>query len=349
MNSPSRRPRVAVFFGGTSPNNDLSTETGQWVCQYLPRSQYDVVPVEVTPRGEWKVPLGSLPRSGSVATTLKRLGEAIPSLNPAQALQRLLAKPIDSLLTVVRGHGGDDGSLHSLGQLLGAGVVGSPHSTCHHTSDKHLFTQTIGDVARTPFTRKFSRRRPIDSITQEIQEDFLPPLFLKPASQEGSFGIERIESPDELTAAITRIAAFDDIIAQETIPGTEFSVSLVEDQRGRLHTLPATVVVPQRTLFFDQLAKRKPGRVALHTAPDTSNSIISEIQEIARDVYHELNCSGTVTIDLVATDDDVVVLEVNTVPTLSAFTPLLGQLKAAGMHPSILLGHMVAGSLERAS
>lgn len=315
----------------------------------MPRSRYDVVPVEVTSDGKWKVPLGSLPRSGQVGTTLKRLAEAIPALHPAKALQRLLTKPVDSLLTVVRGHGGDDGSLHSLGSLFGAGVVGSPHATCHHTSDKQLFTQAVGNVARTPFTRKFPRSRPIDSIVQEIQEDFLPPLFLKPASQEGSFGIERVESPDELTAAVQRIIAIDDVIAQEAIAGTEFSVSLVQDDRGHVHTLPATVVVPQRSAFFDQLGKRQAGRVALHTAHHQENSIVREIQEIARDVYDELRCAGTVTIDLVSTDDDVVVLEANTIPTISAFTPLHAQLQAAGLHPSTLLSNMVAGSLERVS
>lgn len=341
------RPRVVVFFGGETANHDLSSETGRWVCQYVPRSQYDVVPVEVTPNGTWKVPLGTLPRSGSVDVTLKRLSEAVPALPPAQALNRLLAKPIDSLFTVVRGKGGDDGSLHSLGQLVGAGVAGSPHETCYHTSNKYAFHQAVSDTVRTPFTRKFSRTAPVDSIVQEIQQDFLPPLFIKPATQEGSVGIERIENPSELAAAVSRIVSMDDVIAQEIIPGTEFSVSLTQDARGHVHVLPPTVIVPQRTLFYDQFAKRRPGGVALHTVQSHDNPIMRDVQDLAREVYEELHCAGVVTIDLIASDEDVAVLEANTVPTLSSFTPLRHQLKAAGAHPGTVVGQMIASSLER--
>lgn len=342
-----RRPRVVVFFGGESANNDLSSQTGHWVCQYLPRSQYDVTPVEILPDGKWKVPLGNLPRSGAVDVTLQRLSEAVTPLEPSEALHRLIDKPVDSLFTVVRGRGGDDGSLHSLGNLIGAGVAGSQYSTCQQTSDKHIFSQAISNVATAPYTRKFSRRNPVDAIVQEIQEDFLVPVYVKPASQEGSFGIEKIENPADLRAAATRILKFDDLLVQEGVPGTEISVSVTEDNRGHIHVLPATVIVPQRSAFYDQMAKRVSGRVALHTTHDKDNHILREAQTIARDVYDELNCNGPVTIDMIANGDDISVLEANVVPTFSEFTPLKHQLKSAGLHPSTLFSHLVTQSFER--
>lgn len=339
------KPRVVVFFGGQAGNHDLSVETGRWVCSYIPRSQYDVTPVEITPEGTWKVPLGSLPRSGPVDVTLKRLSQAVPALPASEALNRLLEKPVDSLLTVVRGPGGDDGSLHGLARLLGSGVVGSPYSTCHQTSDKYLFSQAIDSVVRTPRSRKFSRQVPIDSIMEDVQADFLPPLFVKGAAQEGSFGTEKIEAADELRPAIARILRMDDLVVQENIPGQEYAVSLTQDERGHIQVLPLTTITPHHAPFYDQLAKRRAGRVALHTS-DAVSPLAQEIQDIAREVYEELHCAGTITLDVISDGDDIAVLEANTIPTLSAYTPLHQQLQAAGLHPSRLFASLVRSSLE---
>ncbi|MBI3250604.1 MAG: ATP-grasp domain-containing protein [Candidatus Andersenbacteria bacterium] len=338
------RPRIAVFYGGEAANHDLSMETGTWVCQYVPRGEYDITPIEVTSQGKWKVPLGNLPRSGSVTTTLKRLSEAVKPVIPAEGINRLLSRPIDGVVTVVRGHGGDDGALHSFGSLINAAVAGSPLAACQQTSDKYAFNQSVSDIVNTPYTQRFSKKMSVDSIVSEIQEDFLPPLFLKPATQEGSFGIEHVESPHQLKAAVSRIVTTSDLIAQEALPGTEYAVSVAQDERGKIHTLPSVAVHPTKASFYDHLAKRRDGRVQLHTADHSP--ITEELEEIAQEIYEELGCRGVVTMDFVVNGDDISILEANTVPTLSSHTPLVQQLKAGGLHPSILLGNTIRRSLE---
>ena len=98
-----RKPHVVVFYGGSSGNEDLSTETGQWVCEYIPRSKYQVTPVEVTQDGKWKVPLGSLPTSGAVARVMQMLSKAVSPLVPAKALERLFTRPVDAFVSLLRG------------------------------------------------------------------------------------------------------------------------------------------------------------------------------------------------------------------------------------------------------
>jgi D-alanine-D-alanine ligase-like ATP-grasp enzyme len=198
-----------------------------------------------------------------------------------------------------------------------------------------------------PRTRKFSRRQELEEILAEIQKDYLPPIYVKPATEEGSFGIERIDNPSELRAAAARILRFEDLIVQEHIPGTEFSLSVAQDGRGRARALPPTAIVPQRAAFYDHLAKRRSGRVAMHTVQDTTNPIIRSLQESACDIYDELGCQGIVAVDMVANGDDITVLEVNTVPTASAFTPLNQQLQAAGLHPAHVLEATIRQSIEQ--
>ncbi|MEK7556494.1 MAG: hypothetical protein AAB538_00785, partial [Patescibacteria group bacterium] len=95
-----RKPRIAVFFGGEANTRDLSLETGRAVSTYMPRSQYDVIPVHVNEQGEWQVPLGSLPASGSAERAMEMLQAAVPALSPAQALPRLLSREPDAFFTL---------------------------------------------------------------------------------------------------------------------------------------------------------------------------------------------------------------------------------------------------------
>lgn len=339
------RPRVVVFYGGDFANADLSTESGLWVCNCIPRSTYDVTPVEVTPEGLWKVPLGVLPRSGSVSTTLHRLSEAIRPLNPIKALERLVERPVHALMTLVRGKGGDDGTLHAIGSMLNVPVVGSSMRAFQQSSDKHLFQQAVADLALTPYSRLFSHQEPLDEILEDIRDDFLPPLFLKPASAEGSYGTEYITSLDDLRSSVSRILSGDDLLVQERVAGHELSLSIMKDARGRLTVLPPTLIRHEHVPFYTQLAKRKPGLVSIYPTDHTSGDAIQEAQDIARDVYENLNYEGLVTMDMIAGDEGITLLEANMVPTFTAYTPLRSHLKAAGMHPTSLLDQLLRSTL----
>lgn len=341
-----KKPRVVVFYGGSITNHDLSSETGKWVCQYIPREQFDVTPVEITSEGLWKVPLGSLPRSGPIDRTLTMLSKAIRPLSPTKALTRLLDRPIQSIITLVRGHGGDDGSMHSLASALRIPIAGSPYHTCQRTSDKYLFGNTVNDITTTPYTRRFKKNTSAEEVLADIQDEFLPPVFIKPVTEEGSAGIERVETIGELESAIRKHITLTDIVLQENAPGTELSITLAEGANGKIIALPTTIIVPQKATYYDHLAKRRSGRVTLHTPATQDNSVIAEATEIARDVYEELGCRGIAQIDMIAGDGIVDLLEVNTVPTFSSHTPLPQQLKKAGMHPSSLLSALITRSWE---
>src|SRR5690349_7385596 len=128
-----KKPHVVVFYGGTSGNQDLSRESGAWFCEYVPRSKYQITPIEILPDGQWKVPLGSLPTSGSVRRMMEKLSDGVRPLPAGEALQRLLNRPVDGFMSLMRGVGGDDGATHSLGHMLHVPVVGSPMHTAQQT------------------------------------------------------------------------------------------------------------------------------------------------------------------------------------------------------------------------
>lgn len=344
---PTRKPHVAVFFGGAPESHDLSQETGYWMCQYVPRTKYAVTPVHVTPEGNWQVPLGTLPQHGPINRMLDMLFTGIEAVVPSQGLQRLLRHPIAALMTTLRGPGGDDGALHSLGSALHIPVVGSGHATSQQTYHKHLCANHVDALVSSPYTMHFRHKQPTLEIVEEIRNELVPPLFIKPSAQEGSTGVELVTSLDELAAAINRAKHTNgDILAQEFMRGTEINLSLLEDSRGVLQTLPPTIVIPKKAAFYDQLAKRRAGRVMLHSANQQENPVLLQAEAIARDVYEQLDCKNFATFDLIHNDGVIDLLEVNTIPTLTEFTPLKQQLAVAGLHPTQMIDGWLSQTLN---
>ncbi|HBE89611.1 MAG TPA: hypothetical protein DDW41_00175 [Candidatus Andersenbacteria bacterium] len=341
----SRKPHVAIFFGGQTGSHDLSEETGFWACQYIPRSKYQITPIRVAPDGNWQVPLGSLPQQGPIRRMMTKMFEAVPVVSASRGLERLLRRPVDLLLTFVRGVGGDDGSLHGVGRTLSIPVVGSPLPVCQQTSDKFVCAQRVSNIVDSPAMQRFKKNADSNQIVEVIRKLYVPPLFVKPVYEEGSVGVEEVNSIDELGAAVRRAQQAGDVVVQKRAPGTEMTVTLYNDQRGQVRALPPTVIVPQKVSFYDHLAKRRAGRVVLNTPSVESNAILKRVQEVARDIYDDVGCEGVVSFDINVDGQDIKLLEVNTIPTLTELTPLFQQLKAGQVHPTTLLDLQIARSL----
>lgn len=341
-----RKPRIVIFFGGEAGSYDLSEESGYWACQYIPRTKYEITPVRVNPNGQWQVPLGSLPHRGPVKRMMSKIFEAVPIMPAAQGIERLLRKPVDILLTFVRGIGGDDGSLHGLGRTLSIPVAGSSLSVCQQTSDKYICAQRLKEIVASPKMKRFKKTADTEKVVDIIRGLYVPPLFVKPVYEEASIGVEEVNSIDELGAAVHRAQQAGDVLIQKKALGTEINVTLFNDIKGRIHRLPPTIIVPQIASFYDHLAKRRAGRVTLNTPVPSDNIVLKRVQTLASDIYDDLGCEGIVSFDFSVDDQKMQLLEVNTIPTLTTMTPLLQQLKIGHVHPGSLLSQQIDRQLN---
>jgi len=332
------RPRIVVFMGGKEEHASSSTQSGTWACQYIPRSQYDVTPVHITHDGKWRVPLGSLPKTGDITRTVNMLASVTQPQEPAQAIQRLLTRPVDSIITLVRGKGGDDGAMHAMGDMMGIRVAGSGYHTSQAASHKHRFSHAIRDIVSTPYSRHISHTITPEELENELRGEFVPPFFIKPAAGAGSHGIMHVQSEKDIAQALRELIRNpQDIVIQEALPGMELTITVFSDSKNILHTLPPTIVTPKGASFYDYHSKQRDNGAHFHSVHESDKNIIEQAQEIARDVYTSLGCSGIATVDMMADGNSFDVLELNTIPTFHTASPIHHQLKAAGMHPEQLI------------
>ena len=70
----TEKQRIAVIFGGRSPEHDISVITGLQVLQAVDSGRYEAFPVYVTPQGEWLVGEALAERANYLPDDRQRLG-----------------------------------------------------------------------------------------------------------------------------------------------------------------------------------------------------------------------------------------------------------------------------------
>src|ERR1700758_9000 len=104
------RLRIAVLYGGTSAEHEVSVVSARSVLAAIDRDKYDVVPIAITKAGEWLLPdrapaelkaaEGSLPEVGQGrAVVLREGGEVLASGRES------IPGPVDLVFILLHGPG----------------------------------------------------------------------------------------------------------------------------------------------------------------------------------------------------------------------------------------------------
>ena len=140
------------------------------------------------------------------------------------------------------------------------------------------------------------------------------PLIVKPDAQGSSLGITLVSLPKELNAAILAAERFDkQCLIEPYVVGREFTVALLDEQ-----VLPPIEIISPERVFSYQAKYREPGhRVSFRVRTRRAGA--------RRDVggrsrrRPSAGRRGPVRVDLIVDNDDRVwVLELNTVPGMTA-------------------------------
>ncbi|HEU5143892.1 MAG TPA: D-alanine--D-alanine ligase A, partial [Dermatophilaceae bacterium] len=134
---PTRRPRVALVFGGRSSEHAVSCSTAASVLRSIDRSKYDVVPIGIAKDGHWVLvaddpePLrlrpGQVPEVGrdgsSVVVPLSTGDRSLTVLEPGQPPRAL--GEVDVVFPLLHGPFGEDGTIQGMLELADVRYVGS--------------------------------------------------------------------------------------------------------------------------------------------------------------------------------------------------------------------------------
>jgi D-alanine-D-alanine ligase len=194
VQQPALFGRVAVLYGGSSSEREISLISGKAVLAGLQRRGLDVM-----------------------------------GFDPAERpLADLLELSIDRVWIALHGPGGEDGTVQGALEFLGVPYTGSGVMGSAIGMDK-LRTKWLCQAIGVPTAQFVLLREPQDLATA-IERLGLP-LFVKPGSQGSSVGMARVERAQDLQAAWQEALRLDPVVfAEALIPGAEYTVAILHDQ-----------------------------------------------------------------------------------------------------------------------
>ncbi|MGW2095870.1 D-alanine--D-alanine ligase family protein [Promicromonospora sukumoe] len=365
----ARKTRVVVLFGGRSGEHGISVATAGGVMGAIDRSKYEVVPVGITPNGQWVIAADEPERwaitdgkaaevpaaTAEVVLPLTVGDSALRVLEPGQAPSALA--DVDVVFPLLHGPYGEDGTVQGLLELADARYVGSGVLASAVGMDKHFMKMVLAGhgLPIGPYAvikpGDWDKRR--DVVLQTIEPLGLP-LFVKPARAGSSLGVSRVDSLDELDAAVAEARRHDPkVIVEAGIVGREIECAVLGGRGGERPraSLPGEIVVTDETKngFYDYEAKYFDEAAVQLTCPaDLPDHVIKEVQEIAVRTFEAVGAEGLSRVDVFVTaDDQVIVNEINTMPGFTPFSMYPRMWAASGVPYPELIDELIQLALER--
>jgi D-alanine-D-alanine ligase len=361
---PSRKPRVAVVFGGRSAEHSISCISAGSVIAALDPERYDVVPVGIATDGRWVLESAdpghlALGAGGELPSVS---GDREVALTPGQGLVvtgagevPAVLGEVDVVFPVMHGPWGQDGTLQGLLEMAGVRYVGAGVASSAVGTDKHLMKQLFlaAGLPVLPYVlvRPGAWERDPAAIREAVQSLQFP-VFVKPARAGSSFGISRVASAEELDAAIEEAGRHDPKVLVEAAAAdareVEIGVLQGRDGAGPETSEMAEITVGEGHTFYDFEAKYL--EQSYRIPADLDDATTARVRELAVQAFTALDVEGLARVDFfVLPDGRVLVNEVETMPgfTATSMFPLLWQ--ASGLTYSELVERLVVLAMERST
>jgi D-alanine-D-alanine ligase len=283
--------KVAVMFGGTSAEREVSLKSGQAVFNALQAQGIDVHAFD-------------------------------PKFKPLTDLQ---AEAFDRVFIVLHGRGGEDGTMQGALQLLGlpytgSGVLGSALSM-DKIRCKFLFSAHGLPTAPFAVAHKGEAIDYADMLAKLNGK-----VMVKPANEGSSIGMSAAETAEQLQQALNLAFTYDDaVLVEQWISGREFTVSMLDGK-----ALPVIEMRTPRA-FYDYEAKYQSNTTQyLCPAPIDSEQTLS-LQQAAMAAFKAVDAKGWGRVDAMMDEQgNFFLLEVNTVPGMTEKSLVPMAAKAAG-------------------
>ena len=286
--------KIAVLCGGMSSEREVSLRSGKNCLGALHRLGYkNAQIIDVTP---------------NVMNDLKGFEYAYNTLH---------------------GKYGEDGCIQGVLEIMkipytGCGVMSSAICMNKEYTKKVLSTNKNIPLIKSAFVKKG------DDLMKAV-EGLNYPLITKPVSEGSSFGMTKVNKPEELQSAYEEAIKFnDDVLIEEFVDGFFITVGVLEKDGKAFAT--EILEIRTKTEWYDFDAKYTKG-LSEFIVPATglSKEATELTKKIAVEAHETAGCSGVSRVDFMVKDDKPYFLEINTNPGMTDTSDLPAQAKVCGI------------------
>ncbi|MFI2650895.1 D-alanine--D-alanine ligase family protein [Micromonospora fulviviridis] len=362
MTTPGKT-RVAIVFGGRSPEHGISCVSAGSVLAALDPDEFEVVPVGITRQGQWVLASGDpgqlaiadrkLPEitAGSGAELVLRADPAVGGLMVLDPTQGPVAlADVDVVFPVLHGAYGEDGTIQGMLEMADIPYVGANVFASAAAMDKE-FTKKLCAAEGIPVGPYVVLRAGM-TLAEEDKERLGLPVFVKPSRAGSSFGITKVDDWAQLDAAVATAREIDTkVLVEGAIVGREIECGVLEGEAGGAPE--ASVLAEVRVVsghdWYDFEAKYIDDACEYDIPANLPEQVTRQVREYATRAFTALDCSGLARADFFVTPElDVYLNEINTMPGFTPTSMFPRMWAASGLEYPKLVNRLIRTALRRA-
>ena len=346
---------IAVLFGSRSCEHDVSIISAMQLMEAAKTAGFTVTPIYISRDGMWYT--GDALFNVETFREFNPMGKGITRINldvsanagdvwawPPQRAGLFAKVPapiahIDCAIPVFHGLHGEDGSIQGLFEMANipyasSGVLGSSVGM-----DKIAMKQMLRGAGYPVldfvwFTRD-QLKSEREAVIAKVEKKIKYPAFVKPAALGSSIGVSRATNREELQKALDVAASYDRRILVEVGINHPVEINCAalgygEDVRASVCEMPVPTADGSFLTFWEKYLRNAgtKGNEASQGMKSLSRvvpapigeELTGRIQKMTTEIFKLLDCRGTVRIDFILDEFDMLyVNEPNTIPGSLAF------------------------------
>lgn len=274
---------------------------------------------------------------------LQRLGYENAMLIDVQqdVARQLLSQEIELAYIALHGRYGEDGCIQGLLEILGIPYTGCRVTASALTMNKALTKSVLKD-AGLPVIRSVTLDTPDPARVAGLNY----PVMVKPLNEGSSYGMSKVDNPDQLPAALAEAFRYDtEVMVEEFVKGKSLTVGVIR-MDGKDVATPILELRPVKSEWYDLEAKYTEGLTQFILPAELPAEVAAAIQEATLKAHRAAGCHGMSRIDFVTDgDNNFYILEINTIPGMTNLSDLPAQAKAMGVDYDQLVEYILKTAL----
>lgn len=345
------KKRIAVLFGGVSPEHEVSIITGLQAIENLDKEKFEAIPVYIAKDGKWYAgdALSKIETYRNLSSLSEKATEVTISFDKENKGFRFLTKKsffskspetisVDVIFSAFHGGLGENGGFSGVYESMhlpyvGPGITGGALGMDKIVM-KQLFMQAGIPIAKWRMVYRNDLEKNQTSVVKMLENELTYPFFVKPATGGSSIGTTKANNKKELEQALEVAAVFDRrIIVEESIEkAREINISVIGNAGSELLVSACEEVFSSNKLLTyedkyigeeTKLGGKSQGMVSTKRQIPAviPKEIEKKIKEIAKKVFETLESSGVSRIDFLYQEKSgkIFVIESNTIPGSLSF------------------------------
>ena len=300
------KKKIAVIMGGISSEREISLKSGAGVFENLDREKYEPIKVVIDEKTD--------------------IITKIPD-------------DVDFAFLALHGKFGEDGCVQSVLETRDIPYSGCGPLSSAMCMDKNI-SKKICKASGIP-TADWITVKSIEEIDYDRIEEMGYPVFVKPNSGGSSVATFMIKEKAGIEDAVRQGLEVDtEVMIEQYLPGEECTSFILDGE-----VFP-TVSIKSEQEFFDFEAKYSSDNGAVEEVVYLEESLQNKLNEYSRMCWNAFNCRAYVRVDFIISNGVPYVLELNTLPGLTATSLIPRSAAAKGISYSQLLDKLISCSLK---